>query len=221
MIGRMSGGSKAVVLALAVAMLGATLASPAVAGDRDRGRDHGRERSAHSYRPGEHVRRLPRERVRINVGARSYYYFGGSFYRPLGPLGIGYVVVAAPIGARIRTLPVGYVGFVIGSRHFFYVNSTYYLWEPRTRDYVVVEEPEGARQAMAQDQSEPDTGELYAYPNQGQSADQTKRDRYECHLWAAQQSGYDPTYPDQKANLRDDYRRAMTACLVGRGYVVR
>lgn len=35
--------------------------------------------------------------------------------------------------------------------------------------------------------------QLYAYPKSGQSPDQQSRDRYECHMWAVQQSGYDPT----------------------------
>lgn len=219
MIGPTGRGSKALALALAFAMAGATFGSAAAA-DRDHGRDEGRARAAHFHRPGEHVRRLPRERLRISVGARHYYYFGGSFYRPFG---LGYVVVSAPIGARIRTLPAGYVSFVLGTRHFFYVNSTYYLWEPRAREYVVVEEPQGAAEAMKQSESGSETGstELFAYPNRGQTADRAKRDRYECHLWAAQQSGYDPTYAGQAAALRGDYRRAMTACLVGRGYTVR
>lgn len=39
--------------------------------------------------------------------------------------------------------------------------------------------------AMAQD--------LYIYPQKGQSADQQGRDRYECHTWAVQQTGFDPT----------------------------
>lgn len=214
MIGPITRGSTALALMLAVAVVGATFGSAAGAADRD----HGQAKAAHFHRPGEHVRRLPRERVRVSVGSSHYYYFSGSFYRPFG---LGYVVVSAPLGARIRTLPVGYVSFVLGTRHFFYVNSTYYRWEPGTREYVVVQEPNGATEAMSQNGSEADSGELYAYPNQGQSADQTKRDRYECHLWAAQQSGYDPTYADQPTKSSDDYRRAMTACLVGRGYTVR
>ncbi|MGR8953184.1 MAG: glycine zipper family protein [Gammaproteobacteria bacterium] len=31
------------------------------------------------------------------------------------------------------------------------------------------------------------------YPAQGQSPDQQSRDRYECHIWAVQQTGYDPS----------------------------
>jgi OmpA family protein len=33
----------------------------------------------------------------------------------------------------------------------------------------------------------------YIYPNKGQSQEQQSRDRYECHLWAVQQTGFDPT----------------------------
>jgi uncharacterized protein HemX len=37
--------------------------------------------------------------------------------------------------------------------------------------------------------------QVYIYPNQGQSAQQQSRDRYECHSWAVQQTGVDPTAP--------------------------
>ena len=35
----------------------------------------------------------------------------------------------------------------------------------------------------------------YVYPAKGQSPDQQKKDEYECHQWAVQQTGYDPTKP--------------------------
>jgi hypothetical protein len=38
----------------------------------------------------------------------------------------------------------------------------------------------------------PDT-RVYVYPNAGQSDAQLDRDRYECHLWAVRQSGFDPS----------------------------
>lgn len=34
--------------------------------------------------------------------------------------------------------------------------------------------------------------EVVAYPAAGQSERQSRQDRYECHLWAVQQSSYDP-----------------------------
>ena len=36
---------------------------------------------------------------------------------------------------------------------------------------------------------------VYAYPQNGQSADQQSRDRYECSLWAVKQTGFDPSAP--------------------------
>jgi hypothetical protein len=38
----------------------------------------------------------------------------------------------------------------------------------------------------------PDT-RIYVYPAAGQSDAQLDRDRYECHLWAVRQSGFDPS----------------------------
>jgi hypothetical protein len=35
--------------------------------------------------------------------------------------------------------------------------------------------------------------DLYIYPNKGQSPEQQSRDRYDCHTWAVQQTGVDPT----------------------------
>jgi hypothetical protein len=36
---------------------------------------------------------------------------------------------------------------------------------------------------------------LMIYPQRGQNADQQSKDRYECHTWAVQQSGFDPANP--------------------------
>jgi hypothetical protein len=40
---------------------------------------------------------------------------------------------------------------------------------------------------------------VYAYPEQGQSADQQSKDRYECSLWAVHQTGFDPSAPNVPA----------------------
>ena len=37
--------------------------------------------------------------------------------------------------------------------------------------------------------------DVIIYPAKGQSPDQQNRDRYECHTWAVQQTGFDPTKP--------------------------
>jgi len=37
---------------------------------------------------------------------------------------------------------------------------------------------------------------IFVYPQNGQSPDQLERDRYECHVWAVQQTGVDPSRAD-------------------------
>lgn len=34
--------------------------------------------------------------------------------------------------------------------------------------------------------------QVFVYPNKGQSAQQTEQDKYACHEWAKQQTGFDP-----------------------------
>jgi hypothetical protein len=41
--------------------------------------------------------------------------------------------------------------------------------------------------------------EQFVYPAKGQSAQQQKKDEGECHVWAAQQSRYDPTNPPSQS----------------------
>ena len=161
---------------------------------------------------GRRVRELPRRRRPVVVRDRRYYYHRGMYYRPRPP---GYVVVRAPIGARVGVMPPGYISFLIGPRHYFYANLTYYLWEPRRREYVVVEKPEGI------ENSQPVTSEFFVYPKQGQSDEQLERDRYDCHLWGVKQTGFDPSAPTQDTNKATDYRRALSACLDARGYTVK
>ncbi len=68
---------------------------------------------------------------------------------------------------------------------------------------------------------------LFVYPKNGQSEEQQAKDRYECHSWAVGQTHYDPTQPangiseTQLNQMRADYKRAMGACLDGRGYAMR
>jgi hypothetical protein len=67
---------------------------------------------------------------------------------------------------------------------------------------------------------------LLITPKNGQSSEQLWRDRYECYGWAKTQSGFDPSNPGATtsqggvASGRDQYNRALSACLEGRGYSV-
>src|ERR1700676_4500788 len=55
---------------------------------------------------------------------------------------------------------------------------------------------------------------VFVYPANGQSAEQTERDRYECHVWAVQQTGVDPSRPDTPA-----YERVVVTPAPGSGAV--
>jgi Domain of unknown function (DUF4136) len=55
-------------------------------------------------------------------------------------------------------------------------------------------------------------GGLYMYPKNGQSEQQQATDQRECGQWATQQA--------HGATYGTDYRRAMIACIQGRGYSV-
>lgn len=46
-----------------------------------------------------------------------------------------------------------------------------------------------------EDTPQPPSIQVYFYPLQGQGAEQQDRDRYQCYLWAKQQTGFDPSAP--------------------------
>jgi len=43
------------------------------------------------------------------------------------------------------------------------------------------------------------SNDIYIYPARGQSQAQQNQDRYECHSWAVNQTGFDPSRPPQAA----------------------
>lgn len=57
-----------------------------------------------------------------------------------------------------------------------------------------VEQPPPRRVYQAPAAPPPRT-DVYAYPTQGQTPEQTDRDRYDCHEWAVKQTNFDPSAP--------------------------
>jgi hypothetical protein len=57
---------------------------------------------------------------------------------------------------------------------------------------VACEAPPPRRTIVA---SQPVPPTVMVYPAQGQTPEQLDRDRYECHIWAVQQTGFDPSRP--------------------------
>lgn len=201
--------------------------------DGDRRGDSRKPRVEHNYRldkrhshdhyypsRGAVVDRLPRGPVIIPHHNTRYYFHGGVWYRPSGPR---FVVVSPPIGLSLSILPPYYTTLWVGGAPYYYADDVYYRWRPSYRDYVVVEPPREVEASSLP--SEPES--LFVYPRQGQSDAQIANDRYECHRWAVDETGFDPSNPDSRlaqsdlAEKRADYNRATKACLEAREYSVR
>jgi hypothetical protein len=126
---------------------------------------------------------------------------------------------------------------------YYYYNDVYYTYDPAASGYVVTTPPPALDSDAAPADSDggagpagpgpgpgpggpanygpapggPANGDgLFAYPKNGQSEQQQTADRSECAQWAGTQTGGS----QQSGAGGLDYRRAMTACLQGRGYSV-
>jgi hypothetical protein len=192
------------------------------------GWDHFDHRFGHDhYYPerGFYARDLPRDRV-VVTGPRGRYWYSSGVWYSYGPR--GYVVIGAPVGVFVPVLPPYYNTVWVAGVPYYYANDTYYVWRDSSQQYEVVDPPaEGSASTDAPPPPPSPTGDVFIYPRNGQSDDQQARDKYECHKWAQNESGFDPTQasggvpPDQANAKRAAYERAMGACLEGRGYSVK
>lgn len=166
------------------------------------------------------VDRLPRSPIHVPYRGTDYYSHSGVWYRPSG---LSFVVVVPPIGLSISVLPPFYTTLWVGGMPYYYADGVYYNWRPSQREYVVVDPPRESDVVSLP----PVPEQLFVYPKQGQSEQQMANDRYECHQWAANQTGFDPSQPGtgitqaQLVEKRADYQRATKACLEARDYSVR
>jgi hypothetical protein len=94
----------------------------------------------------------------------------------------------------------------------------------------IAQQPDGARLASAVQprgtlQAGPD-GDWIVEPL-NVSYSQLARDRYQCDIWAVDQTGFDPMEddggvpPEAVPAKRADYLRAEAVCFQARGYIVR
>ncbi len=171
-------------------------------------------------RPGYNVIKLPPKHYTVHYHNTRYYFHSGIWYRPVGS---SFVVIAPPIGIVVPFLPAFYTTIWFGGIPYYYANDVYYVWDAPRDGYVVTNPP--ANIDEQQPALVPD--ELYIYPKQGQSPQKQADDRFACHQWSVKQTNYDPTQPPgnmsqgEVNSKREDYQRAMRACLEGRGYSVR
>jgi hypothetical protein len=216
--------SRIILLAAALGVGGAAMARDNSSGDRHyETRVDDRYNHNRSYPVNGYVyNNLPRGYANVHYHGSPYYYNGGAWYRPYGPR---FVVVAPPIGIGIGYLPPYYTTLWFGGVPYYYADHAYYQWYPERREYVVTQPP--AQQQPEVGVAPASDNEVFVYPKNGQSESQQSNDRYECHAWAVQQSGFDPTRPSGGVadadieSRRAAYHRAEGACLEGRGYSVK
>lgn len=165
--------------------------------------------------PGVVVRQPPHAARPIVWAGVPYLFHQGVWY---GHRGHGHVVVRPPYGAVVSHLPDWRTVVIIGGLAYLYVNGTYY--RERHDGAYVVSEPVRPEPAVGAER-------LYVYPRSGQSADQQAVDEYDCHRWAAGQTGVDPGPVDARRKPAAnepalvEFQRARSACLEGRDYTVR
>ncbi len=109
-----------------------------------------------------------------------------------------------------------YLPLYISGLHYFYHSGSYY--RHHHQHYVAVDAPASTTAQATTVADTTASQHIFVYPQRGQSAEQVDMDRFECHLWAVEQSGFDPS---RDAGNSSSYRRASSACLAGRGYTVR
>jgi hypothetical protein len=221
--------SRVLVVLAALALIGvAPLA--AQAGDHHHGHGHGHgHRHGHGWHGGGRYYYGPWRGYYRAVAPWGvpYYYGAGAWYRPFG---VGYVAVGAPIGVVVPYLPPAYTTVWYGGAPYYWGGGAYY--RPAPGGYAVVAAPGTVAPpqppAYGGGAYEDDDEEIFVYPQRGQSESRQSDDRYACHRWAVDQSGYDPTRALEGVEAasagggsRSDYQRAVTACLEGRGYTVR
>jgi len=150
----------------------------------------------------------------------GYHWYYGYYH---GHYGYWYGGWWYPWAYIIPFLPFYYQTVWWGGYPYYYADGIYYA--PAPTGYMVVNpQPQSVPpQTGEQSTVEPST-KLFIYPRNGQNEKQQAEDRYQCHRWAVDQTGYDPTKPaGGMSSVQKDaeYQRAMGACLDARGYSVK
>jgi len=177
---------------------------------------HGHNRSYPAA--GSTVVQLPAGSREVRHAGTAYFYDQGVWYVAAAGR---FLVTLPPEGLVVPFLPPYTTTVWVGPDAHYYAGGVYYVWRATERVYVVAPPP-------AADDITPDAAEapdlLRIKPEQGQDPATQATDRYACHRWAYDQSGFDPAEPGGDVPLaeyplrRNDYRQALKDCLLARGY---
>jgi hypothetical protein len=173
--------------------------------------------SRYNYNFGHRKSFLPAGFLALTFAGLNYYYNSGLFYQRVGH---EYAVIRPPLGVGISILPAGYRTIYRDRNRFYTANGIFYSWDENRRNYIVVNNPDTLALSTSASKN---ISEQYVYPVLGQNDMQTSKDRYECYLWATDQTGVEPAQIANQQNLNDleNYQRANGACLEARGYSVK
>jgi hypothetical protein len=151
-------------------------------------------------------------------GGYGYGRFGYGGFGYYGGFGLEY-------GLFFDALPLYYSTYWWGGSPYYYANDNFYQWNGSVGQYETVRPPQNLASQVATTPLE--NVVLFAYPRNGQTSAQQATDRIECQRWATEQSGIESSpagssVPAAASSVRrQDYLRAESACLEGRGYSVR
>ena len=152
---------RVVLFALALGVLSLTRIQDAFADPRGGRAEHFSIPSHHASLPRPYYHReLPRGYLSLRVADRLFYYLEGTYYQSTPS---GYVIVSAPRGAMIKTLPERHKVIVYDNTDYYYYNSAYYVKEPT--GYTVVTPPPSVITSNAPAVEAPEKTVVVTVPN--------------------------------------------------------
>ena len=167
---------------------------------------------------------LPVGYTSIYIEETPYFYYSGAFYQHHPERDV-YVVIPAPVGAVVPVLPAGYLTVYVHDIRHYVVGGVYYRPVNHSGDLMYEVVPPPNRPTSETLEIVPET--LFTYSTTGQTPEQQARDHEECHLWAIQQSGFDPRKPSGQTQVQhtqqrlQDYNRAFSPCMQARNYTIQ
>jgi hypothetical protein len=147
--------------------------------------------------------------------------FGRFGYDSLGFYDLGFL----GYGLFFDALPLYTSTYWWGGVPYYYANGNFYQWNEAAGQYESVREPQSLMSQVTTAEAL-GSGTQFAYPKNGQNTAQQATDRIECQRWATKETGSNSSAAlstaavDASGTRRQDYLRANSACLEGRGYSV-
>jgi len=85
---------------------------------------------------------VPTASIIISNKGINFRYYNGVFYEPRNG---SYVVVTAPHGVRVKSIPANSLRVVLSNVPYYYYYGSFYTYSVYSNEYVAVQPPIGAR----------------------------------------------------------------------------